>query len=110
PVAGLEDLEGQHDPGEQRRREREQRDDFARDPSRVVGHSESLRRTIPAGGVPADARWIPWIRLARRTRRWPVLARIDLRTTALPGQRELAALLPRAATDIDSVLATVRPL
>jgi histidinol dehydrogenase len=39
-----------------------------------------------------------------------VLARIDLRTTALPGQRELAALLPRAATDIDSVLATVRPL
>jgi histidinol dehydrogenase len=39
-----------------------------------------------------------------------VLARIDLRDTALPGQRELAALLPRAATDIDSVLATVRPL
>jgi histidinol dehydrogenase len=39
-----------------------------------------------------------------------VLARIDLRSTALPGQRELAALLPRAATDIDSVLATVRPL
>src|SRR3712207_1429273 len=40
----------------------------------------------------------------------PVLARIDLRGTALPGVRELAGLLPRAATDIDSVLATVRPL
>jgi histidinol dehydrogenase len=39
-----------------------------------------------------------------------VLARIDLRGTALPGQRQLAELLPRAATDIDSVLATVRPL
>jgi histidinol dehydrogenase len=39
-----------------------------------------------------------------------VLARIDLRNAELPGQRELAALLPRAATDIDSVLATVRPL
>jgi histidinol dehydrogenase len=39
-----------------------------------------------------------------------VLARIDLRGTALPGLRELADLLPRAATDIDSVLATVRPL
>jgi histidinol dehydrogenase len=39
-----------------------------------------------------------------------VLARIDLRDAALPGHRELAALLPRAATDIDSVLATVRPL
>src|SRR4051794_9400800 len=41
---------------------------------------------------------------------WPVLARIDLRGSALPGARELAGLLPRAATDIDSVLATVRPL
>src|SRR3954467_6540026 len=41
---------------------------------------------------------------------WPVLARIDLRGVALPGARELAGLLPRAATDIDSVLATVRPL
>src|SRR3712207_8177660 len=40
----------------------------------------------------------------------PVLARIDLRGSALPGVRELAGLLPRAATDIDSVLATVRPL
>jgi histidinol dehydrogenase len=39
-----------------------------------------------------------------------VLARIDLRGSALPGPRELAGLLPRAATDIDSVLATVRPL
>jgi histidinol dehydrogenase len=39
-----------------------------------------------------------------------VLARIDLRGTALPGPSELAGLLPRAATDIDSVLATVRPL
>jgi histidinol dehydrogenase len=39
-----------------------------------------------------------------------VLARIDLRGSALPGARELAGLLPRAATDIDSVLATVRPL
>jgi histidinol dehydrogenase len=39
-----------------------------------------------------------------------VLARIDLRGSALPGSRELAGLLPRAATDIDSVLATVRPL
>src|SRR5829696_3813076 len=40
----------------------------------------------------------------------PVLARIDLRGSALPGVRELAGLLPRAATDIDSVLTTVRPL
>ncbi|RBY88959.1 histidinol dehydrogenase [Blastococcus sp. TBT05-19] len=39
-----------------------------------------------------------------------MLARIDLRGDALPGVRELASLLPRAATDIDSVLATVRPL
>ena len=39
-----------------------------------------------------------------------MLARIDLRGSALPGVRELAGLLPRAATDIDSVLATVRPL
>jgi histidinol dehydrogenase len=39
-----------------------------------------------------------------------VLARIDLRNAALPGPRELATLLPRAATDIDSVMATVRPL
>src|SRR4051794_23935264 len=45
-----------------------------------------------------------------RHRRWPVLARIDLRGSTLPGMRELAGLLPRAATDIDSVLATVRPL
>src|SRR3954449_6472894 len=47
---------------------------------------------------------------AARPRRCPVLARIDLRGTALPGMRELAGLLPRAATDIDSVLGTVRPL
>src|SRR3712207_767015 len=40
----------------------------------------------------------------------PVLARIDLRGSALPGPRELGGLLPRAATDIDSVMATVRPL
>jgi len=39
-----------------------------------------------------------------------VLARIDLRGSALPPTRELAGLLPRAATDIDSVMATVRPL
>jgi histidinol dehydrogenase len=39
-----------------------------------------------------------------------VLARIDLRGFALPGTRELAGLLPRAGTDIDSVMATVRPL
>jgi histidinol dehydrogenase len=39
-----------------------------------------------------------------------VLARIDLRGSALPGPRDLADLLPRAGTDIDSVLATVRPL
>ena len=39
-----------------------------------------------------------------------MLARIDLRGSALPGPRELAGLLPRAATDIDSVMATVRPL
>jgi histidinol dehydrogenase len=39
-----------------------------------------------------------------------VLARIDLRGSALPGTRELAGLLPRAGTDIDSVMATVRPL
>jgi histidinol dehydrogenase len=39
-----------------------------------------------------------------------VLSRIDLRGSALPGPRELAELLPRAATDIDSVLAVVRPI
>lgn len=39
-----------------------------------------------------------------------MLARIDLRGSALPGPRELAGLLPRSATDIDSVTATVRPL
>src|SRR4051812_21357463 len=39
-----------------------------------------------------------------------VLARIDLRGSALPGARDLAGLLPRAGTDIDSVMATVRPL
>ncbi|MGY1856330.1 histidinol dehydrogenase [Modestobacter sp. SYSU DS0290] len=39
-----------------------------------------------------------------------MLARIDLRGSALPGPRELAHLLPRAATDIDSVLAVVRPI
>ena len=39
-----------------------------------------------------------------------MLSRIDLRGSALPGPRELAQLLPRAATDIDSVLATVRPI
>ena len=39
-----------------------------------------------------------------------MLARIDLRGSALPPTRELAGLLPRAGTDIDSVLATVRPL
>src|SRR3954471_21785042 len=45
-----------------------------------------------------------------RTRRCSVLSRIDLRGSALPGPRELAQLLPRAATDIDSVLAVVRPI
>ena len=39
-----------------------------------------------------------------------MLVRIDLRGAALPGTRELAGLLPRAGTDIDSVMATVRPL
>ncbi|NEK84437.1 histidinol dehydrogenase [Blastococcus saxobsidens] len=39
-----------------------------------------------------------------------MLARIDLRGNPLPGVRELTGLLPRAATDIDSVMATVRPL
>jgi len=39
-----------------------------------------------------------------------VLARIDLRDAPLPGVRELTGLLPRAATDIESVLATVRPV
>jgi histidinol dehydrogenase len=39
-----------------------------------------------------------------------VLARIDLRGSTLPATRELAGLLPRAGTDIDSVMATVRPL
>ena len=39
-----------------------------------------------------------------------MLSRIDLRGSALPGPRELAQLLPRAATDIDSVLAVVRPI
>ncbi len=39
-----------------------------------------------------------------------MLARIDLRGAALPGPRDLAGLLPRSATDIDSVMATVRPL
>src|SRR4051794_41567761 len=45
-----------------------------------------------------------------RPRRCSVLSRIDLRGSALPGPRELAQLLPRAATDIDSVLAVVRPI
>src|SRR3954471_3568799 len=45
-----------------------------------------------------------------RPRRCSVLSRIDLRRSALPGPRELAQLLRRAATDIDSVLAVVRPL
>ncbi|GHE13043.1 histidinol dehydrogenase [Klenkia taihuensis] len=39
-----------------------------------------------------------------------MLARIDLRGSRLPGVRELTGLLPRAGTDIDSVLATVRPI
>ncbi|MFQ1001079.1 histidinol dehydrogenase [Modestobacter sp. SSW1-42] len=39
-----------------------------------------------------------------------MLSRIDLRGSALPGPRELAHLLPRAGTDIDAVLATVRPI
>ena len=39
-----------------------------------------------------------------------MLARIDLRGFALPGARELAGLLPRAGTDIDSVMVRVRPL
>src|SRR3954465_8931299 len=39
-----------------------------------------------------------------------VLARIDLRGSALPAARELAGLLPRAGTDIDPVMATGRPL
>src|SRR3569833_2854442 len=39
-----------------------------------------------------------------------MLTHIDLRGSALPAPRELAGLLPRAGTDIDSVLATVRPL
>ena len=39
-----------------------------------------------------------------------MLARIDLRGSTLPATRELAGLLPRAGTDIDSVMATVRPL
>ena len=39
-----------------------------------------------------------------------MLARIDLRDAPLPGVRELTGLLPRAATDIESVLATVRPV
>jgi histidinol dehydrogenase len=39
-----------------------------------------------------------------------VLSRIDLRGSALPGPGELAQLLPRATTDIDSVLAVVRPI
>lgn len=39
-----------------------------------------------------------------------MLARIDLRGSQLPGVRELTGLLPRAGTDIDSVLATVRPI
>nr|WP_246214761.1 histidinol dehydrogenase [Modestobacter muralis] len=38
------------------------------------------------------------------------MSRIDLRGSALPGPRELAHLLPRAGTDIDAVLATVRPI
>ncbi len=39
-----------------------------------------------------------------------MLARIDLRGSQLPGVRELSGLLPRATTDIETVLATVRPL
>src|SRR3712207_1295709 len=57
----------------------------------------------------ADPRRLPW-GVPSPPRRSAVLARIDLRGSALPGVRELAGLLPRTATDIDSVLATVRPL
>jgi len=39
-----------------------------------------------------------------------VLTRIDLRGSQLPGVRELAGLLPRAGTDIESVQDVVRPL
>src|SRR4051794_26961734 len=71
---------------------------------------ESLRS--PGGGRRANRRRLLATLVVRRPTPevWPVLARIDLRGSALPGARELAGLLPRAATDIDSVLATVRPL
>ena len=58
-----------------------------------------------SGSGPAGRRAAGYAWTARRPppRRHPVLARIDLRGSALPGTRELAGLLPRAATDIDSV-------
>src|SRR3954453_1515848 len=66
----------------------------------------------PAGGRRPGRRRPPATLDVRRPfpEVWPVLARIDLRGAALLGARELDGLLPRAATDIDSVLGTLRPL
>ena len=98
-VARLEDLQRQDDAGEEGRPEREQRDQLAH-PASVRGASGRAPGALAT--LETFARSHP--------RRWPVLARIDLRGSALPGARELAGLLPRAGTDIDSVMATVRPL
>ena len=68
------------------------------------------QQAVPSRLAAGRPRWLPWRCPRAPPRRWPVLARIDLRGSALPGPRELAGLLPRAGTDIDSVMATVRPL
>src|SRR3712207_4884625 len=77
-------------------------------PSGNSGMSSPMAPPYGRGGA-GHRPWLPW-RPDPVPPEAPVLARIDLRGTALPGQRDLAGLLPRAATDIDSVMATVRPL
>src|SRR3954454_24063070 len=84
-------------------------------PSGNSGMSSPIPKAY-GGRRATQHRWLPWkllVQVSTPPTGHPeasVLARIDLRGSALPGSRELADLLPRAATDIDSVMATVRPL
>src|SRR5690348_5471842 len=76
----------------------------------VPSGKSGISSPIPSAYEPASrSGWLPW-ESSPRVPEATVLARIDLRGSALPPTRELAGLLPRAATDIDSVMATVRPL
>ena len=71
-VPRLEDLQRQHDAGEQGRPEREQRDELAHEPGSL--------RPRGAGGRPPACAALATLECSRPTsRRWPVLARIDLR-------------------------------